>query len=49
MINLPSPPPFLPPAVSGVDWLVVEILGILIISGLIFGVIAHNKGVSGNE
>lgn len=41
MFNLPSPPSFLPPAVSPVDWLVVEILGILIVLGLFFGVRAH--------
>jgi hypothetical protein len=44
MFNLPSPPSFLPSGVSPVDWLVVEILGILIILGLIFGVRAHFKG-----
>ncbi len=42
MILLPCPP-WLPPAVTPVDWLVVQGLGILILSCLIFGVRAFIK------
>ncbi len=37
MILLPCPS-WLPAAVTPVDWFVVQVLGILLLSGLIFGV-----------